>query len=60
MDPDANLTELRETAARILADAGSTTHYQPYTDSERLAELVQALDTWIVSGGFLPADWKRS
>ena len=28
-------------------------------DANRLAELAQALDEWIVKGGFLPTDWSK-
>jgi hypothetical protein len=45
MDPIANLDE----QARIIA---STT-----PDLERLGELVEALDGWLASGGFIPAGW---
>ncbi len=44
MDPDANLRELRD-----LARTGD--------DPDRMAELFIALDDWLTSGGFKPADW---
>jgi hypothetical protein len=49
MDPNANLEEQRRIARRIL-DGDDR-------DAERLAELVEALDEWLASGGFLPSDW---
>lgn len=52
MDPDANLAEQRRIVVRIISD-----NYHPH-EVIRLAELVEALDNWIVSGGFLPAAWK--
>lgn len=67
MDPNANLQEQRRTAAAILAivDAAG----DEYTDEQRdalaehareLAELVQALDSWItLCRGARPADWER-
>jgi len=51
MDPDANLKEQRELVKKInttgdITDAGY-----------RLAELVQALDEWIMGGSPLPQEW---
>ena len=70
MDPDTNLEEQRLLAASIIEKID--TSYDDETDSlpreveedvirdaNRLAELVQALDTWLVRGGFLPKEWKR-
>ena len=55
MDPDANLAEQLELANRILAcGAGEMED----GELERLAELVEALDEWIKSGGFLPEAWQ--
>lgn len=54
MNPNANLQEQRRIVASIIAE-----DYLPQ-DVVYLAELVEALDNWITSGGFLPADWKRS
>ncbi len=51
MDPDANLTEMRELAS-TLADVPE----RP-TDAARLAELVQAMDEWLCKGGFRPLAW---
>lgn len=55
MDPNCNLEEQREIAARILKNEGSAAT----SDVLRLAELVQALDEWITKGGFLPQAWRR-
>jgi len=62
MDPDANLTEQRELAARLvvlddvedynLVDVGSL-----LIDAARLGELVLALDGWLVKVGYLPKRW---
>jgi hypothetical protein len=56
MDPNANLKEQREIAKRILSDDGEDTGY----DAVRLAELVEALDEWIMKGGFLPKEWREA
>ncbi len=64
MDPNQTLRNMRKLADRIIATAD-----HPDTDDalsavqrmeERaveLSEAFQALDTWIASGGFLPAKW---
>jgi len=53
MDPTKCLEEMREVAKEVadgllMADPG------------RLAELVQALDGWIMKGRFLPKQWERN
>ena len=53
MDPNANLNEQRELAAKIAKGDGDA------YDAERLADLVEALDQWIAGGGFLPRAWER-
>lgn len=45
MDPNATLDELRS------AVRGN--------DIEKVFQLFEALDNWIISGGFLPNDWNR-
>ena len=50
MDPDACLKEIRE----IMAEYSKGNEI----DGERLAELVDALDTRLSRGGFLPAAWR--
>ena len=68
MDPDANLREQLEISADILAvmdaadEDGSLTPVQLENlagYAARLAELVQALNTWICRGGALPLGWVR-
>lgn len=56
MDPDANLTEQRRLAVRILRAEDVE---QPISaeDAARLASLVLALAEWIERGGFVPAVW---
>jgi hypothetical protein len=57
MDPNANLTEMRELAQTLLDNNADLSDF--CAQAERLAELVQALDEWLTRGGFLPRDWKR-
>lgn len=51
MDPTANLNEQRAIAARVLAGRAEP------GDLERLAELVDELDGWLLMGGALPDRW---
>lgn len=70
MDPDANLKEQRELTREILAifdaadpDTGKFTRDQEaqlVAKAVELAERAEALDTWIVKGGFLPERWRKS
>ena len=53
MDPTANLEEQMELAQRMLTSTFSG------SDAMRLAELVDALNTWLAKGGFLPRQWKN-
>jgi len=55
MDPTANLIEQRRIVARILDWRRDPNGL----DAIRLAELVEALDTWIKSGGALPQQWQQ-
>lgn len=57
MDPDANLAEQRAIFARIRAPGNEGGYQGAHADVWRLAELAQALDEWIVGGGFLPRGW---
>jgi hypothetical protein len=61
MDPNENMKEQLELAKRLLADPPDHI-YDPETiaDIHRLAELVEALDAWLLIGGFLPARWTRN
>ena len=56
MDPDATLREIR---ARIVSIRQRAALEGVDYDAEQLVELVQSLDDWLSSGGFLPADWSR-
>lgn len=56
MDPNACLKEIRLLAEKMLD------YYGGYNkaDVQRLTELVDSLDRWIMGGGFLPNDWQAS
>ena len=56
MDPNANLAEQRRIVARVTEGHDLVDHIH---DLERLADLVEALDNWIVNGGCLPAAWSK-
>lgn len=60
MDPTAALAEIRS----IISENGSVDEMamplQEIQDKyDRLCELVDGLDNWISSGGFLPEDWNK-
>lgn len=52
MDPEATIRELRQLYTAAL-DADTC---DPH-DAMRMAELVEALDSWLQAGGFLPRSW---
>jgi hypothetical protein len=58
MDPDENLREQRELRATI---CGRRDRNEPVPDHEieRFCDVVEALDDWISTGGFLPDAWAR-
>lgn len=53
MDPDANLIEMRGIVKAALAGGQQV-------DVQRLAELFDGLDTWLLMGGALPVSWRRA
>lgn len=58
MDPNANLTELRQ----LMSDAAAMAMNidGPLADKiTRAEELFSALDEWLSKGSFLPDDWRR-
>ena len=59
MDPNANLEEQRKLAEKILQGIEDTVGELDdlEKDSNRLAELVQAMDEWLSGQGFYPEDW---
>lgn len=56
MDPDANLDEQRSLADAIIYRIDHDLPPEQH-ESDRLAELVLALDQWLRWGGRLPATW---
>lgn len=54
MDPDANLHEQRQITQKFQAGEASQ------ADLERLAELVDSLDCWILRNGGLPESWEQA
>ena len=58
MDPNANLKEQRELVRKI--NNGELTETELAEAAERLGELVEALDQWMVNGGFAPRDWMQA
>ncbi len=54
MDPQATLKEIRE-----LCTEWHDPEYagDPVSDMARLVELTEALDEWLVKGGFPPPQW---
>jgi hypothetical protein len=56
MDPHANLREQRELAERLGPDAEPMHLIDYQRETERLCELVMALDEWRQRGGFDPYD----
>lgn len=59
MDPDANLKEQRELCEWFMTTHTLVSVNEISGRAHRLAELAQALDTWLSSGGFPPEDWRR-
>lgn len=59
MDPDENLEEQLELAESILESVDEEEDPDP-DDAVRLAELVVALNDWLVMSGALPRRWKRA
>lgn len=61
MDPNENLKETRGCTSELIEaiDASEDLDQPEYAaeDVDRLCELVQSLDNWIMNGGFLPEDW---
>lgn len=61
MDPTAALNECRAHAVTILAEADrNVPRSESSADPEAFAEAFQALDEWILKGGFLPRSWRES
>jgi len=59
MDPNETLKRLRAIVRDIQADRDDPAGYNATTTREdEAADLVQALDAWLCSGGFLPDAWR--
>jgi len=54
MDPNETLKKLRKLFADVDPEVWDSQEF------ERARDLFQALDEWIVNGGFLPDGWKRN
>jgi hypothetical protein len=54
MNPDAALTRIRELVSRALANEGKDDAAAMLNE---LAKLIEDLDGWLSSGGFLPLSW---
>jgi hypothetical protein len=54
MDPNATLTRIRQLQAKILDENPESLDNLAC----ELAELVRALDEWLLKGGDFPRDWK--
>ena len=58
MDPDTSLEELLDLIGPLL-DLGDTEPAPASATVSRIAELVDALDGWLLTGGYLPRRWAR-
>lgn len=58
MDPDANLARLLALAASLQTECDDGAEMIDAADVSAMCELVIAIDSWIASGGFLPAAWR--
>ena len=54
MDPDATLADIRQLLSAFDAAIHMDDAYAVACD---LKVAMEALDNWIMAGGFLPADW---
>ncbi len=59
MDPNAALAELRRLVASNQVDVGLLEQDPAEVERrlDRMCELVEALDNWVMGGGFLPFEW---
>jgi hypothetical protein len=58
MDPNATLQQIRQLTAGLLNPKAKLKNGWA-ADARELAELVDALDQWLSSGGFLPSSWVK-
>lgn len=59
MDPNQTLSDIRELVIRI-QDAEDSGADQVEHVAMALAEKVNALDTWMSNGGFMPGLWEEN
>ena len=59
MDPNATWAQMMDLAEMILKGAEESNDGFGPEDAVALAERVEALNTWIMKGGFLPKAWER-
>lgn len=55
MDANANVKEMRQICRAVID--GEPTPDEAAAAASRMAELFEALDSWLLIGGFLPAEW---
>jgi hypothetical protein len=55
MDPNETLKKIRELVGDIQKERED---FETTQVSVELADSIDALDAWLISGGFLPEDWK--
>jgi hypothetical protein len=62
MDPNAALDTIREAATNLRAQLDSDDPSSSAIEQEAgwLAEHFEALDGWLLKGGFLPDEWKAA
>lgn len=59
MDPNITIREIRAIIAswKLLEKEGGGVDL---TEVDKLVEYIDALDTWILKGGYLPEDWQKA
>lgn len=57
MDPEATLDELLELTTPLLNQGSPAEGTLHRLNAARIAELVHALDGWLMIGGYLPRRW---
>lgn len=59
MDPNAALTRIRRLLEALGFQVEPDTGLVDLDDACELIDAFRGLDSWLSSGGFLPADWSR-
>jgi len=60
MDPNASLAQLRAAALEWEQAVVARDERAQLTAATQALEAAQALDSWLSSGGFLPAAWRTN